>query len=117
LSPHPIAAGQARRFVEQALAGWGSVTSRDCARLLVSELVTSTVEHAGRFIEVCVALEDEEVRITVRDGSADSPRRCDVDTEADFGRGLVIVNHLSDGWGVDPSRDGKVVWFSVRSAR
>jgi anti-sigma regulatory factor (Ser/Thr protein kinase) len=117
LAPHPVATGQALRFVEQVLSGWGTPTSRDDAKLLVTELVTNAIDHAGVSVEVCLAVEADAVRVRIRDGTADAPRRRDAETEAEFGRGLGMVNSLADEWGVGPDRDGKVVWFSLRARR
>jgi len=51
--------------------------------LLVSELVTNVIQHAGTFIEVCVAINGEEVRIAVRDGSTQAPHLRDPRAEAE----------------------------------
>lgn len=54
---------------------------------------------------------------SVTDRSSDIPVRADPladldndDCDANAGRGLVLVEGLSDDWGCDPLADGKVVW-------
>jgi hypothetical protein len=53
------------------------------------------------------------VRVEVSDGSPTPPRISGLDVETFGGRGLVLVDLLADGWGVDERPPGKVVWFEV----
>lgn len=66
---------QARRFVIDTLAGWGSDAGDD-ASLLVSELATNAVIHAGTDYTVTITMTAEVLRVSVADGSAASARRC-----------------------------------------
>jgi DNA-binding NarL/FixJ family response regulator len=110
----------ARRFVTQILTGWdddeGDLT--DTVTLLVSELVTNAVLHAGSEVEVSVRLTPTAARIEVTDASAESIAPRDATTEEDSGRGLALVGSLAQRWGVRPAPGGgKTVWFEVnRSA-
>ena len=106
----------ARRFVTQALSGWdddeGDLT--DTVTLLVSELVTNAVIHAGSDVEVMVRLTSTAARIEVTDASASSITPRDATTEEDSGRGLALVGSLAQRWGVRPlPGGGKTVWFEV----
>ena len=106
----------ARRFVTEALTGWdddeGDLT--DTVTLLVSELVTNAVLHAGSEVEVMVRLTDTAARIEVTDASADSIAPRDAGTDDDHGRGLALVGTLARRWGVRPGpAGGKTVWFEV----
>jgi len=110
----------ARRFVTQALSGWDDDEGdlMDTVTLLVSELVTNAVIHAGSDVEVMVRLTSTAARIEVSDASASSISPRDATTEEDSGRGLALVGSLAQRWGVRPAPGGgKTVWFEVsRSA-
>ena len=107
----------ARRFVSQVLTGWddeeGDLT--DTVTLLVSELVTNAVVHAGSDVEVMVRLTDTAAHIEVTDASADRVAPRDAASDEDSGRGLALVGNLARRWGVRPAPGGgKTVWFEVR---
>jgi DNA-binding NarL/FixJ family response regulator len=109
----------ARRFVTQALSGWdddeGDLT--DTVTLLVSELVTNAVLHAGSDVEVMVRLTATAVRIEVTDASSESISPREATIEEDSGRGLALVGNLAQRWGVRPAAGGgKTVWFEVNRA-
>ena len=106
----------ARRFVSQVLTGWdddeGDLT--DTVTLLVSELVTNAVLHAGSDVEVSVRLTPTAARIEVTDASGESIAPRDATNEEDSGRGLALVGNLAERWGVRPAPGGgKTVWFEV----
>ena len=109
----------ARRFVSQALTGWddeeGDLT--DTVTLLVSELVTNAVIHAGSAAEVMVRLTPTAARIEVTDTSASALAPRDAASDEDSGRGLALVGSLAQRWGVRPTAGGgKTVWFEVQRA-
>ncbi|MFM9443539.1 ATP-binding protein [Streptomyces acidiscabies] len=111
----PESACTARRFVETALNGLALDGLSDAATLIVSELVGNAVSHAqGDSIRVAVSLiSDRRVRIAVRDESRCLPRLGRPASEDDQGRGLPIIEELSDRWGVDRLRSGKCVWAEL----
>src|SRR3954462_1205423 len=89
-------------------------------RLLVSELVTNSVQHAAVAAEDSIVLEvaigDERVRVTVRDeGPGFEPPASPPPEDADAGWGLFLVEQLADSWGVGEA--GKGVWFEIRRDR
>jgi DNA-binding NarL/FixJ family response regulator len=105
----------ARRFVMQALSDYdedGDLT--DTVTLLVSELVTNAVVHAGSDVEVMVRLTPSAARIEVTDASPQSVAPRDAASDEDSGRGLALVGTLAQRWGVRPAPGGgKTVWFEV----
>jgi DNA-binding NarL/FixJ family response regulator len=105
----------ARRFVTEALDGYdeeGDLT--DTVTLLVSELVTNAVLHAGSDVEVMVRLTATAARIEVTDASAEDVMPRDAADDEDSGRGLALVGSLARRWGVRPAPGGgKTVWFEV----
>jgi anti-sigma regulatory factor (Ser/Thr protein kinase) len=88
----------------------------EIARLLVSELVANAVIHGGPGedgIELEVLIDDRRLRIDVADGGPGFiPRPRAPDAEPEGGRGLQLVDGLSDRWGV--VADGvSQVWFEL----
>jgi serine phosphatase RsbU (regulator of sigma subunit) len=104
---------RARRFVTAALAGTEVADLAVDAELVVAELVTNAILHAGSPIDVGVAVEGRTVRIEVRDPVRVGPVRGLAGPDAMTGRGLGLVAALSRGWGTQPHPDGKVVWAEL----
>lgn len=115
--PELVSATEARHLVEDTLTRWGcGAAVLDSARLLVSEVVSNAVRHAGTECAVRIVAGSEAVRIEVRDGDPGAPVEQDPAPDAVGGRGLQIVDAVADRWGVEPRPDGragKVVWFEV----
>jgi PAS domain S-box-containing protein len=115
LPPEPASASAARRLVADAI-GWSPLACTsvaDTAALLVSEVVTNAVLHAGTAIRVKIRVEETSVRVEVRDGSVALPSRRHYDERAVTGRGLELVDLLATTWGTEQESNGKVVWFEV----
>ena len=119
LNPDPAAIGIARRFVERSLAGVG--VDDEVALLLVSELATEVVKHAGTDFDVLVDI-GPVVRVEVRDGAAvtDAFRQLlrgppgHVDASALGGRGWMLVSTLASNFGLtDHGAAGKALWFEL----
>lgn len=114
LGPEIASAGQARRFVDEVLSRWRCEEVLDDVKLLVSELVTNAVVHAGSEVQVAVRLLNDAVRIEVVDRApATSMRPTNPTEDAESGRGLLLVETMASAWGVEPLEDGKAVWFEV----
>jgi anti-sigma regulatory factor (Ser/Thr protein kinase) len=115
LAATPDAVGKARRAViglpvDQA--------TRDVLMLLVSELVTNSILHAGLApddpISVCITSHDDRVRMTVRDGGDGfTPPKGVPPLDANGGRGCQIITALSDSWGIEQDAAGCVVWCEL----
>jgi two-component sensor histidine kinase len=118
----PSAACEARRAV--ARHGFVGADQEPTLLLLVSELVSNSVRHAG-------LREDERIRLRARRGddcayvevcdagrSGRIPARRDQGLEAlePGGLGLVLVNEMADRWGVACSDDETCVWFELGCA-
>jgi anti-sigma regulatory factor (Ser/Thr protein kinase) len=104
----------ARHAVIDLLATSGRTDLAADAALLVSELVTNAVLHAGGPITVSAAYVDRTLRVEVHD--TDKPPLPDLHkpSSADkTGRGLHLVGLLADRWAVTPTRNGKTVWFEI----
>lgn len=107
-------AKSARAFLSVICADLVGLAHLDDAQLLVSELVTNAVRHGGPPIEVEVrCAPGQGVHVRVRDGGAGRPLLRDPGLHDDGGRGLPLVEALSDAWGVQPLPAGKQVWFHI----
>lgn len=109
----PSSVRQARRFVAGLLAGLGEHTV-DRVLLALSELAANAVRHAATPFQVSVEWGDELLRVEVVDNDNEHlpVRRYPSPGEVN-GRGLQIVDSLSDQWGVVTTDAGKAVWFTL----
>jgi anti-sigma regulatory factor (Ser/Thr protein kinase) len=116
LAAGPEAAADARR----ALVGLAfSEITRENIALLVSELVTNAVRHAGIPAGDPIQLElingANSVRLSVHDGGSGFPVPS-YPSDRPFvagGRGLLIVAALARAWGVESGPDGCSVWCDI----
>ncbi len=105
----------ARRFVADLLGTrpYGDRVAADDALLVVSELATNAVVHAGTPFSVAVRCDGSTVRIAVHDRSSVQPVIRDGGPTAPSGRGLRLVAWVSRAWGVEFGPDGKTVWAEL----
>jgi anti-sigma regulatory factor (Ser/Thr protein kinase) len=87
--------------------------------LVISELVTNSVRHAGldasEPVQLSVRVEGEKVRVAVRDpGPGFTPPPAPSDPAHIGGWGLVLVEQLAERWGVDHDGQANVVWCELR---
>ena len=83
--------------------------------VMVSELVTNAFVHTGTSFAVTIDRRDDLVYVEVTDAGSGLPtRRSPGETES-HGRGLAIVEELSDQWGTihTAGEVGKAVWFTL----
>ena len=105
---------KARAFAREMLEEWNAGELADSVVLLVSELVTNAIVHAGTSARLELRLDTQSVRVEVED---QHPRRVlpmmvDQPTEdAEEGRGLLITFSLASAWGVDYTSGSKRVWL------
>lgn len=88
--------------------------------LLTTEAVTNAVRHGpdGGEVTVSASVGADGWRVAVTDESPVRPTRLDVDPHAGGGRGVMLIDRLSAGWGVDvDGARGKAVWFVVAPRR
>ncbi len=113
----PLAPRQARAFVASCMKAWGLADLVDRAELLTSEVVTNAIVHAHSPVRVVVEAQSSSVVVEVKD-SARTPVVVEGGevAEADHGRGMLLVDALSDRWGWWKVEGGKVVWFALSAA-
>ncbi|MQS13034.1 ATP-binding protein [Streptomyces kaniharaensis] len=101
--------GPIRRLLRDALRIIG--LDPDSACLIVSELVTNALLHGEGQPTVVLELRGGRLHITVSDSSGNPLRRQAPDDSRTSGRGLDIVDALSESWGVEAiGSHGKAVW-------
>lgn len=119
LPSRPESAATARRLAQViVLRQWGlSPKMTEDAVLLVSELVGNAVRHTGaRVFGLRMHRRRGWIRVEVRDPSRGLPCLMPVQEMDISGRGLMLVDKLSDRWGVDLLPRGKTTWFEMRVA-
>jgi anti-sigma regulatory factor (Ser/Thr protein kinase) len=107
----------ARDFLDQNLCAAHGARPDDLTRLLVSELVTNAVRHGAPPIEIAVrCVGSATLQISVSDGSPARPVQREAQPRDEGGRGIALVDLISDDWGVaDRGGAGKAVWFTLRT--
>lgn len=105
--------GSARRFVSQAIADLPGEL-QDSVNLMVSELATNALVHASSGFVVSIDRSGAAVTISVTDRGDGAPALQSPSSSEPHGRGLRIVEALSDEWGITSTDGtGKTVWFRV----
>ena len=108
-----IAGASARALVHDALRDWGLVAIRDDAALVVTELVTNAITHGGSAFRLQLSRTAGAFRIEVIDDGEGTPEPQPQDTEAEGGRGIMLVDAMSSSWGVENVPRGKLVWAEI----
>ncbi len=111
----------ARLHARQVLWEWGLRSLGESAELLVAELVTNAVKASRTMtqafpVRLWLASDSAQVLILVSDASPQPLVRMDTSDEAENGRGLMLVEAISEQWGwyFCEDKDRKVVWATVR---
>ncbi|WP_018332720.1 ATP-binding protein [Actinomycetospora chiangmaiensis] len=115
----PHAPGRARAHVRATCARWHvSDTVREAAEIVVTELVTNSVEHATSASVVEMEGLGPTLRVTVRDyGVGFRIPEADTwtapPTSSPRGRGLAMVAAVSREWGLQRHPDGTTIWSEM----
>ena len=115
LPPHKIASNQARKILEWALQDWGvHGDTADNARVVLSELVTNALTHSLDVFQMALDLRAGRILVEVWDCTDNSPTVTQPNGLAVSGRGMFLVETLSEEWGVRREKDGgKTVWARI----
>jgi len=116
----PACVSAVREHVRVALRVWHLEDLSDIAVLLASELATNAVRHAGPGRPFSVVVRRDRgpegttcVWIEVHDTEPAAPRVVSAHDDSTTGRGLLLVESLSDGWESTPEPGGKCVRFRL----
>jgi anti-sigma regulatory factor (Ser/Thr protein kinase) len=122
----PGAVPCARLHARQLLLEWGFPDHAADAELLVSELATDAVRSSAQHetaapVRLWVLSDTATLLVLVGDACTQPPVLLQAAMDEENGRGLLLVNALSDRWGwyVPDGTGGKITWFeiSLRTAR
>ncbi len=119
------AVSRVRRELRKRLDEDGLGSIADDVVLICTELMANAILHGcigfppGTTITVAVVWSDVQLRVGVRDPSVVRPQEQEFSANRTSGRGLRLVDELSDRWGVetDPSGRGKTVWTELDRPR
>lgn len=115
LVSQPESAGRARQMVVAVMHKWALAPYGETVELLTSELVGNAVRHTGALsIGLRTRRQRGWIRVEVRDPSRALPCLLPVRELDVTGRGLFLVDHYSDRWGVNLQSRGKTTWFELR---
>jgi anti-sigma regulatory factor (Ser/Thr protein kinase) len=104
---------RARAVVVAHCAAWGLDGVSEDASVIVSELVSNSVQHAGTVVKLTVSALPGLLRLEVTDQSTRPIRPQIPPAMADRGRGLLLVDSLAGRYGVEGRPDGKTVWAEL----
>lgn len=129
----PTTPHNARAFTVRILDSWNLSHVAETAALVVSELTTNALVHAGGVLDPPDDLNEltgdvasvilglslrESLRIEVWDQSNTPPTHHVAADDAENGRGLELVDLLSKEWGCDIlTTGGKIVWAALEVGR
>lgn len=110
--------GEGRRFVARTLRDWKVDESRiEPVLLVANELVANAIVHAQSAPVLSLAESSAgDLLLRVSDESRALPVPQAPSVDDDGGRGLILVQALSDRWGIDTDTDGKSVWVTFAGA-
>jgi anti-sigma regulatory factor (Ser/Thr protein kinase) len=115
--PDPLAPRQARAFVASFIKARGLGDLVDRAELLTSEVVTNALVHAHSPVRLVVEAHISSVVVEVKDTARTQVVvEGEEVAEAGRGRGMMLVDAMSDRWGWWKEEDGRVVWFALLAA-
>ncbi len=121
----PSAVPCARLHVKAVLHEWGLGGMAELVELIVSEIVTNAVKASQGLvtrdypfpptIQVWLSADEKRVWVQVWDGNNRMPQKREPDLDSLDGRGLFLVESLSDDCGAYrlEGGNGKVVWARV----
>jgi hypothetical protein len=114
----PLAAGQARGHVRDALRSWQVPVDPDVAMLLTSDVVTNAILHGvGPSVTVSIRCSRGQLRVDVYESAWSQPVPAETPGEArdENGAGpeLALVALLAHDWGVFRTPAGRAVYFAL----
>jgi anti-sigma regulatory factor (Ser/Thr protein kinase) len=99
-----------RHAAQPRLIGWQAAELIDDTLLVITELVHNVIQHTGDGGEVTISRPCDVVRVEVFDHSQDLPQLLKPAPERIGGRGIMLVDAVSQEWGSRLTPTGKVVW-------
>ncbi|MFD8969927.1 ATP-binding protein [Streptomyces sp. NPDC059568] len=103
-----------RRDLVERLDSWGCAAVADVAVLVVVELLTNVHKHAGGRCELVVRLEAPCLLIAVSDPVSVVPAKRQQSDTAEDGRGLLLIDELTERWETVLTASGKEIRCAIR---
>jgi anti-sigma regulatory factor (Ser/Thr protein kinase) len=111
LPAQPMSVPLARSWAEGWLIASGVPgASVEEALLVISELVTNAVRQGDGPVRVGLGLAEDALEVEVFDAGHRMPELAAYDPECTAGRGLRLIDDVSQRWGVREELEGKTVW-------
>ncbi|MFF3732718.1 ATP-binding protein [Streptomyces sp. NPDC002476] len=105
-----------RRLLRLHLRLWGLLDVADAAEVCVSELVANVIRHVGVGTPstLVVEMNGTYLRVALRDPDARAlPTLLSAGPDEESGRGLVMLEAVSERWGVILGVESKLVWCDL----
>ncbi|MHB8510630.1 MAG: ATP-binding protein [Actinomycetota bacterium] len=99
-----------RRLVQRTLIGWHLRELSDDVSLVATELATNAIVHSESGFFFSLDQQPLGVQIQVEDSSAALPQLRPSSPTSTRGRGLHLVDAIATNWGVERTKQGKIVW-------
>jgi anti-sigma regulatory factor (Ser/Thr protein kinase) len=107
----------ARLHARNVAVEWGHADVAQTVELVTSELVTNGVRASAGLdvpvVRLWVVCDWPAVTVYVWDASPQMPVCSNSSPDQESGRGLILVDALSEEWDWYPERTGKVTWARV----
>ncbi|WP_349017180.1 ATP-binding protein [Streptomyces luteolus] len=115
LGEHSV--GHFRRILRMLLTSWDMTDVRDAAELALTELVTNVLRHVPQdpHCTVQILRYARVLRVEVTDRSPSPLHARTPEGLSEGGRGLLLVEAVTDRWGAAPAPGGKTVWFECEA--
>ncbi|MFE6363083.1 SpoIIE family protein phosphatase [Streptomyces sp. NPDC057806] len=109
LPSDPAMVADARKGATRQLTEWGLEPLAFTTELVVSELVTNAIRHAGGPIRLRL-IKERSLICEVLDGGASAPHLRHPRVTDEGGRGLLLVSQFAQRWGTRFAPEGKIIW-------
>ncbi|MFC1436914.1 SpoIIE family protein phosphatase [Streptacidiphilus sp. N1-10] len=107
----------AREELRAIMHDWAVPDQADATVLLATELLTNVLVHTDQTAALVATMTGQvgsrRLRLEVADGSDELAHRRSPGEMASSGRGLILLELLSDRWGMEPRGEGKCIWFEL----
>ncbi|MEV0536466.1 ATP-binding protein [Kitasatospora sp. NPDC050463] len=102
-----------REIIRAHLRLWRKAELSFIAELGVTELLTNVYKHTRGDCELVLSETDSGVFVGVSDSDVTLPVIREPSDYEVGGRGLSLLAAMADGFGTEPCRSGKQVWFRL----
>ncbi|WP_371772982.1 ATP-binding protein [Streptomyces sp. NBC_01438] len=108
-----------RRVVRLHLRLWGLSEVVDAAEICVSELAANVITHVGEGTPATLVVEmnGTHLRVALRDPDTRVlPTLVHAEPDDESGRGMALLDAVSDRWGVILGAESKLVWCDLATS-